>query len=136
MKKIYLFSLAFLINSLSAMNIVQFKPDQTILSGMKEFAPATCGSVDPVPNIANFKQNKRRFIAKMDSFGLDRYFLFQNEEDAQALRDAVSRGGGRKVQWYYYDEKMSFISQLEPNIVFISGDDSDDEKAASSSTNN
>lgn len=55
------------------------------------------------PSVTNLAKEGRNFIAKMDSFGLDRYFLFSNDNDIDQLVTAVMRGGGMYVTFYYFE---------------------------------
>ena len=61
--------------------------------------PTSSGDHSPKPDVSRFKEEL--LIAKMDSFGLDRFFVFQNNNDVNELVRAVQQGGGMNVSWYY-----------------------------------
>lgn len=45
------------------------------------------------PSIKNKAKNGRVFIAKMDTFGLDRFFVFKTDNDINQLVQGVFNGG-------------------------------------------
>ena len=61
--------------------------------------PTSSGDHSPKPDVS--KLNDNMLIAKMDSFGMDRYFVFQNNKDVADLVKAVQQGGGWDVSWFY-----------------------------------
>ena len=83
--------------------VPQVHPDKTLLEKLKIFHEATDSSGQPKPNMEKFQQSKRRFIAKIDTFGLDRYFSIKTNEDVDALAQGVREGHGCKIEWFYYD---------------------------------
>lgn len=48
----------------------------------------------------------RKLIAKYESFGFDRWFCFDNKEDADALQVGCYNGGAITVKWYYADPDL------------------------------
>lgn len=61
--------------------------------------PTSSGDFSPKPDVSKLSDNL--LIAKMDSFGMDRYFVFQNNKDVEELVKAVQQGGGWDVSWFY-----------------------------------
>ena len=108
-----------------AMTVERIKPNEELLKKLIKFHDATSSSeFSAKPDLNNFKKQNKFFVAKMDSFGLDRYFSFQTNDDVEALVKAVQNGCGMNVAWYYYEEETSSNSEpkaLEPNVVNISG---------------
>lgn len=73
-----------------------------LLQSSTKFAK-TASDVQTGPNIEGLAKPGRKFIAKMDSCGLDRFFTFETNEDADHIQSAVYNGGGWGVEWYYVD---------------------------------
>lgn len=55
------------------------------------------------PDISEYAKGNRKFFAKVDTFGMDRWFTFENKEDADHIQSGVRNGGGWGVVWYYLD---------------------------------
>lgn len=109
-------------------SLERIKPDENVLKLLTKFHEATSsGYNSKKPNMKNFQQPGRRFVAKMDSFGLDRYFSFKTDEDVEALVEGVRQGGGMKVEWFYYDaaEDIIKIKQIKPGVVLITDETAD-----------
>lgn len=116
MKKITVFSFLLFSSQLSAPP-VRVYPNENMIKALVSFHRATGTATNsPRPSVAGLKKRNRLFLAKMDSFGIDRWFQFETDEDIAALAEGVSNGGGRSVAWFYYDAQ---------NVVVISGDYAD-----------
>lgn len=61
--------------------------------------PTSSASNSATPDIT--AQKGKFLIAKMDSFGLDRYFTFSTNDHVKELHQAVQNGGSMFVEWYY-----------------------------------
>lgn len=74
-----------------------------IKDGLIEFHKQTYSSGNGKPDVSLLKKDLPFIlVAKMDSFGLDRYFSFQTNEDVDQLVKAVQQGGGMSLSWYWY----------------------------------
>lgn len=60
-------------------NITRLTKDevQKIEKHLVEFAGKTSSSGNPLPNLSKIKASNRLLIAKIDSWGMDRYFNFE-----------------------------------------------------------
>jgi len=86
----------------------RIKPDESLLKKLVKFHEETSShECSEKPDMQRFENKNRCFVAKMDSFGLDRYFSFRTNDDVKELVKAVQRGGGMNVAWYYYDKEVS-----------------------------
>ncbi len=140
MKKI-IFSLFFLL-SIPLLGMDRIHPNSDLMKKFVQFHARTGSSGTPKPNMNEHYKADRRFVAKMDSFGLDRYFQFTTNQHVDELVQGVRQGGGMGLDWYYYEEeegnqgklaadikelaaKEGFsgsITEIAPNVVVISGD--------------
>lgn len=75
---------------------------KALLQASTKFATTDC-STQTGPDVKRLAQPGRKFIAKMDSFGLDRFFAFETNEGANHIQLGAYNGGGMKVEWYYAD---------------------------------
>lgn len=113
--------------------VQRIKPDESLLKKLVQFHEATSSSeYSKKPDMRKLEKQNRCFVAKMDSFGLDRYFSFRTNDDVEELVEAVQQGGGMNVAWYYYDKEMAESSNatasespkaaaMESGVVDISG---------------
>lgn len=70
---------------------------------MKSFHNQTTSAHDAKPNVETRDLADKKLIAKIDTFGLDRYFSFETNQDVDTLVQAVQRGAGMSVAWYVVD---------------------------------
>ncbi|MFA6527532.1 MAG: hypothetical protein WCT20_03865 [Candidatus Babeliales bacterium] len=119
MKKIIILGALLLIGSHLTSNIQRICPNEETIQKLKDFHSYTSSSGDNKPDISELIQKGRTFIAKMDSFGMDRYFSFETNADIEELVEGVMRGGGMGLNWYYLDTKEE--KKLNPDEVNITG---------------
>jgi hypothetical protein len=117
----------------SISGVQRIRPDESLLKKLVKFHEATSSSeYSKKPDMQKLEKTNRCFVAKMDSFGLDRYFSFRTNDDVEELVEAVQQGGGMNVAWYYYDKEMSETAKaaasespktkaMEPGVIDISG---------------
>lgn len=104
------------------MNVARTYPNEEILAKLKPIPQQQSITPNSVPNIENYQQPNRQFIAKMDSFGLIRYFALKNNQDAAAIIQAARNGGGWDPEFFYYDEDSSSILITTSNNITIISD--------------
>src|SRR5258708_8890433 len=84
----------------------RINPDAALLQKLIQFHESTSSSgYSPKPDMEKFQKPGRHFVAKMDSFGLDRYFTFSTNEGVKSLVKTVQQGGGKNVACFYYDQE-------------------------------
>ncbi len=120
MKKMFLVMSLFLSQASFGMDfdrIEKIHPDKDTIEQLKQFhEPTSSGEYSPKPGPEDIKPHKkvgRCLIAKMDSFGLDRYFSFETSKDVNTLVKAVQDGGGMEVEWFYYDLQPKNFEGIE-----------------------
>ena len=79
---------------------------EKIKDNLTEFhLPTSSGQDSPKPDVSKLKSKENLLlIAKMDSFGLHRYFEFKTNDDVNTLVQGVQNGGGWDVSWYYVEK--------------------------------
>jgi len=86
--------------SIFGMQRVSSEDLEIIKKGLKEFHKSTTSSPDSSkPDVSSFKKSTL-LVAKMDSFGCDRYFAFRTNDHVNELVGSVQQGAGMRVSWY------------------------------------
>lgn len=102
---------------------------QKIQSGLKQFHEKTgSGDYSPKPSLKSFAGTERKlFVAKMDSFGMDRWFTFETDADIEQLVQGVRQGGGWDVSWYLLEKPWTYdlikITVINPTPAPTQDDD-------------
>lgn len=109
-KKLLLSTLCITAGLLSVVQRIDNKTLDKIKSDLKEFHKPLSSTQDQRPDISVYKKSGHVLVAKMDSFGLDRYFTFQTDEDMKNLVEGVQNGGGWDVRWYYLQNPEKYES--------------------------
>lgn len=55
-------------------------------------------------DISKLIKEKRKFYAKLDMFGTDKWFRFENNKDINILQEVCCSEGS--VEWYYDDDNI------------------------------
>lgn len=63
----------------------------------------TGSSLKTGPDINSLVKPNRKFIAKMDSFGANRFWTFETNAGANQIQQGLYDGGGMSIEWYYLD---------------------------------
>jgi len=97
---------------------LEAKQVQEIKGALKEFhKPTSSGYSSARPSMGLIESLKTDgpvlLVAKMDSFGLDRYFGFEDAQDIDQLVQAVQGGGGMDVSWYYLEKPYLYDSLIK-----------------------
>ena len=87
------------------------------------------GDLEDLPTMLGLKTKNRKFVAYMDSFGIDRYFIFEDNQDIKKLVTSVRCGQAYEVIFYYCDEEINFISKknVTKKVVFFVDSKEDEE---------
>lgn len=88
---------------------MQFDPDDTIKEGMQDLPPYRSiefSSKHPKPFLAKFEKPQRIFIAKMDTFGSYRYFIFKTDQEIDELLQSIEQKKAWKIEWFFYDNPL------------------------------
>ena len=88
--------------------------DAGLLAKLVKFHEPTysCDS-SPQPDMRCFEKQNRYFVAKIDSFGFDRYFSFKTNADVNELVKSVQSGAGMDVSWYYYEKAPKAATTID-----------------------
>ena len=109
MKKILLVLLASVANSFGIPQRIEYNDVQKIKESLIKFhTQTTTGKYSKRPDVSTFAGTNSLLIAKMDSFGLDRYFAFENNDDVDLLVKAICDGGGMGLSWYYLQDPFKY----------------------------
>jgi hypothetical protein len=102
-KKLLLLSLL-ATSGIYTMQCLDEKDIAKIKDYLVEFHKPTYSNGSNIPDVSKLQKNDIGLIAKMDSFGLDRYWSFQNNDHVKELVQGVRNGGGESISWYYLKE--------------------------------
>ncbi len=96
------------ITRISKDNLEIIKPDIQQFHKPTTSADNTYG-YNPSPDVSRLENDGQKLlVAKIDSFGLDRYFVFETNEDINQLVNTVKIGGGSQVEWYYLEDPYKY----------------------------
>lgn len=107
-RQILVFLFCFSAFSIFGMQRISSEDLETIRGGLREFhEPTTSSNHSPKPNVSDFKKCTL-LVAKMDSFGLDRYFAFRTNDHVDNLVEAVKQGVAMRVFWYCLEDAYKY----------------------------
>lgn len=111
-------------------------PDDNLLTKLTSFHDQTGSGDDALrPNMDKHQKGGRVFIAKIDTFGFNRYFMFKTNDDVAQLVQSVRDGGGMSITWLCYDlQPGETIVEMNQNLFLISEKDFEMEETAVSAS--
>jgi hypothetical protein len=83
---------------------------KSLQKDMTKFQTTGSGSKSG-PDISKLAKDGRKFFAKMDLFGLDRWFTFEDQRNADDIQMNCHNGSSMDVEWYYLDNVKEYPSE-------------------------
>lgn len=90
----------------------QIYPDEAFLKRLTRFHSYTGPSGIDRPDMLCYQTRGRKFVAKMDMVGMDRYYAVETNASVDILVEMVLAGWGKGLDWYYYDIEVPASSGL------------------------